>query len=70
MDFDCHRYFSLNKKLFYKKIKRYGGIFRCSRKGYRKNRYLKWKKRVMKRSASIIIRRKSKKKNLKRTMTK
>lgn len=60
MDLDCHRYFLLNKKLFYKKLKRYSGIFEYSRKGYRKSRYLKWKKRVMKRSASTIIGRKVK----------
>lgn len=61
MDLDCHQYFLLNKKLFYKKLKRYGGIFECSRKGYRKSRYLKWKKRVRKRSTSTIIGRKVKK---------
>ena len=60
MGLDCHRYFSLNKKLFIKKLKRYGGIFECSRKGYRKSRYLKWKKRVKKRSTSMMIGRKVK----------
>ena len=60
MDLDCSRYFFLNKKLFIKKLKRYGGIYERSRKGYRKSRYLKWKERVWKRSASTMIGRKVK----------
>ena len=60
MVLDGRYYLLSNKKLFIKKVKRYSRIFECSRKGYQKSRYLKWKKRVMKRSASTIIGRKVK----------
>ena len=60
MVLDGRYYLLSNKKLFLKKVKRYSEILECSRKGYRKSKYLKWKKRVMKRAASTIIRRKVK----------
>lgn len=64
MNLDCHQYFPLSIKLFIKKLKRYSGIFKCSRKGYRKSRYLKWKERVMERSASTINGRKVKRRSI------